>query len=425
MLVGLAAGLVLAPFILPHLVRHPDRLSQAIGAQLQPGPVADFYRARGYRALWIAGRTFDPAVSRLISAVRAARTDDLDPGAYHPDELTADLALGARDPRQAAVTELALSEAFTRYIADLHRPVADARMAWVDPGAPAAATDPAVILDQAARAPSMSLALVAARRMNPIYQALRAVLARPGLGGPEARLVRANLERARALPPDPGRRYLVVNIPSQTLEAFDHGHRVLAMRVVVGARDNKTPAMIGLIRYALFNPYWQVPPDLVRQDIAPAALRDPTYLMRQHYETVGSEAVDWEAVAYGAMTVEVRQTPGPDNVMGKVKFMLPNPLGIYLHDTPDKFLFADTRRTDSHGCVRLQHALVLADWLLGRRIRPDRAGPPDQRTDLDPPVPVYITYLTAMPRGRGVTFAPDIYGRDPTLTAELAGAGRA
>lgn len=418
------AGLVLAPFLLPHLMAHTEALPRAIRAQLKGGPLADFYRSRGYRALWIAKGRFDPAAGALIAAVRGARADDLDPAAYHPGDLAADLARGAKDPGSAGAAELALSDVYTRYIADLHRPAPEARMAWTDPGAPSAPLVPVGILDQAAHAPSLSAALTEARKVNPLYRGLRAALARPGLPQPMARLLRVNLERARALPPVLGGRYLLVNIPGQTLEAFDAGRRVLAMRVVVGASDNKTPAMIGLIRYALFNPYWQVPPDLVRQDIAPAALRDPWYLQRKHYETVGGEGVDWEAVAYGAAMVGVRQTPGPGNVMGRVKFMLPNPLGIYLHDTPDKFLFADTRRTDSHGCVRLQHALRLADWLFGRRIRPEAAGPPDQRTDLAQPVPVYITYLTAMPRGRGIAFSPDIYERDPALMAELATARR-
>lgn len=422
-LVGLVIGLCAAPLLLPRIIGRADPVAKAIMTQVRPGPLARFYRSRNYRPLWITHGRIDPAAWSLLTTVRGARADDLDPAAYHPAELAADLSRPPRDPSSQAAADLALSRAFANYVADLHRPPPDAAMAFVDPAVPTAPIDPSTILERAAAAPSLSSALKAALRMNPIYERLRAIFDRPGLPGSEAALVRINLERARALPPDLGRRYLLVNIPGQTLEAFDNGHKALAMRVVVGASDNKTPAMIGAIRYALFNPYWQVPPDLVREDIAPAVIRDPRYLALKHYEAVAPAGVDWEAVEQDEATVEVRQTPGPDNVMGKVKFMLPNPLGIYLHDTPDKYLFAETRRTDSHGCVRLQNALRLADWLFARRIRPDRSGPPDQRTDLSPPVPVYIVYLTLMPSGGRLKVSPDIYQRDAVLSADLA-AGR-
>jgi murein L,D-transpeptidase YcbB/YkuD len=194
------------------------------------------------------------------------------------------------------------------------------------------------------------------------------------------------------------------------------------MRVVVGALDNQTPAMIGLIRYALFNPYWNVPPDVVRQEIAPHVLRDgPEWLQRRHFEAVSEGPVDWDAVADGTVKLPVRQLPGHGNVMGKVKFMLPNPLGIYLHDTPQKRLFGAAWRADSHGCVRLQRAERLAHWLFGRAAVMDSAGPPDQRRDLAAPAPVYIVYLTAVPTAGGLAYSPDIYGRDPALAAELAG----
>ena len=422
-LIGLMIGLCAAPLLLPRIIGRADPVARAIMTEVRPGPLAQFYRSRDYRPLWITRGRIDPAAWALLTAVRGAGADDLDPAAYGPAELAADLSRPLRDPSTRAAADIALSRALANYVGDLHRPPPDAAMAFVDPAAPTAPTDPSTILERAAAAPSLTLALKAALRMNPIYQRLRAVFNRPGLPRSEAALVRINLERARALPPDLGRRYLLVNIPGQTVEAFDNGHQALAMRVVVGASDNETPAMIGAIRYALFNPYWQVPPDLVREDIAPAVIRDPRYLALKHYETVAPGGVDWEAVAQGEAKVEVRQTPGPDNVMGKVKFMLPNPLGIYLHDTPDKYLFAETRRTDSHGCVRLQNALRLADWLFARRIRPDPSGPPDQRADLSSPTPVYIVYLTLMPSGEGLKVLPDIYQRDPVTSADLA-AGR-
>jgi murein L,D-transpeptidase YcbB/YkuD len=117
----------------------------------------------------------------------------------------------------------------------------------------------------------------------------------------------------------------------------------------------------------------------------------------------------------------VRQSPGPHNMMGQVKFMLPNALGVYLHDTPIRAPFAQDQRNVSHGCVRLQDAVALARWLLGptRAQRATASGLPNQWVTLPAPIPVYITYLTAAPGPDGVAFREDAYGRDPPLIEEV------
>jgi L,D-transpeptidase YcbB len=120
----------------------------------------------------------------------------------------------------------------------------------------------------------------------------------------------------------------------------------------------------------------------------------------------------------------VRQRPGPHNMMGTVKFMLPNPLGIYLHDTPMRGLFGDASRTDSAGCVRLQHPARLGAWMFGQKQAFDSKGAPDQRVNLPTPVPVYILYLTAQPGADGISYPPDIYSRDPGVKTALGLSGR-
>lgn len=429
---GLVIGLALTPLAVPFLTgrlgssaaHHAvplahDPLARPVRDALSPGdPLAGFYAARGYRPLWITGGRVDPAAGRLIAALEGAAADDLDPDRYNPAALAAAIARRNPDRKFQARTDIALSRTFAAFIGDLHRPAQDAGFAFVDPAVAMPSRDPVAVLSKAARAPNMTAALTAAKAMNPIYRGLRAALAR---GGPDTPLVAANLERARALPPSLGGRYILVDIPAQILIAYDHGAPVGGMRVVVGALDNQTPAMIGLIRYALFNPYWNVPPDVVRKEIAPHVLRDgPEWLQVRHFEAVSDGPVDWDAVADGAVKLPVRQLPGHDNAMGKVKFMLPNPLGIYLHDTPQKWLFGGPWRADSHGCVRLQHAERLARWLFGRAALMDSGGPPDQRRDLPAATPVYIVYLTALPTAGGVFYSPDIYGRDTTLVDELA-----
>ncbi len=245
------------------------------------------------------------------------------------------------------------------------------------------------------------------------------------------RIILANLERARALPADPGERYILVDAAAARLWLYEDGEAVDTMRVIVGkeSEHTQTPMLAGLIRYAMVNPYWNVPPDLVRDKIAPGVLAEGFgYLRARRYEILSDwtedasvlapDEVDWEAIADGREELRVRQLPGPDNGMGQIKFMFPNRFGVYLHDTPDKSLFEHEERRFSSGCVRLEDARRLARWLFGEMPRgasPDR----EERVDLKEPVPVYITYFTAAPSGDGIVFRDDPYGRDTALLARL------
>jgi len=128
--------------------------------------------------------------------------------------------------------------------------------------------------------------------------------------------------------------------------------------------------------------------------------------------------VDWQAVKDGTLDVRVRQGPGGGNSMGKIKFMMPNKFGIYLHDTPDKSVFAKDDRWISNGCIRLQEAPRLAAWLFGAM--PKGQNPDaEERVDLPEPVPVFVTYFTVEPTAAGIMFRADPYGRDPAVLARF------
>jgi murein L,D-transpeptidase YcbB/YkuD len=216
---------------------------------------------------------------------------------------------------------------------------------------------------------------------------------------------------------------------------FDDGQMQDMMRVVVGKPDQPTPMMAALIRFASLNPYWNVPPDLTAERIAPYVLRDGQRFIRANGYQVLSDwtdkakildpaSVDWKAVAEGREEIRVRQLPGPANAMGRMKFMFPNVQGIYLHDTPSTELFSEAARFFSGGCVRLEAAPRLAQWLYGRPLKAEGARP-EQHVDLPKPVPVYLTYLTAMPSGGGeVVYFDDSYGRDAVRLAQLSGSRR-
>ncbi|HZF42848.1 MAG TPA: L,D-transpeptidase family protein [Sphingomonadaceae bacterium] len=235
-------------------------------------------------------------------------------------------------------------------------------------------------------------------------------------------LVRLNMERARVLPADPGRRYILVDAAGARLWMYENGRVQDSMKVVVGKPGEATPMLAGLMHYAIVNPYWNVPPDLARTKVAPGVLaKGVGFLKSMRYEVLSDwtekatvldpKTVDWRAVAAGRSEVRVRQLPGKGNSMGRMKFMMPNDLGIYLHDTPDRHLFADANRYFSSGCVRLEDAPRLAKWLFGKPLTA-ASKDPEQRVDLPEPVPVYITYLTAAPTAQGLAFRNDIYGRD-------------
>ncbi len=252
--------------------------------------------------------------------------------------------------------------------------------------------------------------------------------------GPEhyKALLLINMERARRLPA-PGmpnsKKYILVDAAAARLTMYEDGRPVDGMKVIVGTDKSPTPMMAALMRYANVNPYWNIPPDLVAKTIAPRVLSEgPKYLADRRYEVLDSwendakvvdpATVDWQSVASGKTELRVRQLPGGSNFMGEIKFMLPNHYGIYLHDTPNKTLFAQDTRQLSNGCIRLEDARRLARWVFGDM---PVAGSPDaeQRVDLKEPIPVYITYMTAGFEGGQLAFRSDAYERDRSLLAKF------
>ena len=240
------------------------------------------------------------------------------------------------------------------------------------------------------------------------------------------RLLRLNLARARLLP-GPHVRHVEVNAADARLWYFGEGKQQGTMRVVVGAVETQTPMMAGMVRYATLNPYWNVPMHLVQQRIAPRVI-DGATLAAMRYEALSDwsatprpleqSEIDWASVAAGRSEVRLRQLPGGNNAMGRVKFMFPNDLGIYLHDTPDKALFKKSARQFSNGCVRLEDAPRLGAWFFDKPLKPD-GKEPEQHSPLPQPVPVYLTYLTVVPEKDGVRFLPDVYGRDEKALEKL------
>jgi len=391
--------------------------------------VSDFYKSRDKRPLWLSQQGRQAAL--LIDMLESAELDGLQPDKYRPDALRGAVSAAQSGSTKAVRrADMMLSEAFVDYVRDLRQP-ADVGTIYVDRELRPSAPSPEAILQAVAKAPSIEGYVAGMRWMNPAYVALRNALSTGEMSEAQRRQVQLNMERARELPAGNGR-YIVVNSAAQRLFMYEGGQVVDSMRVVVGKPVYPTPMMAAYVRFANLNPYWYVPPDLAAERIAPNVLKQGvSYLDRLGYQVVSDfiddpeifdpSLIDWQAVADGRQKVLIRQQPGAHNSMGRIKFMFPNEQGVYLHDNPDRQLFEEASRLYSGGCVRLESAWRLGRWLFGRDLTWKGAGT-EEKVLLDRPVPVYLTYMTAVVEGSDITFLDDVYGRD---AARLAKAGNA
>jgi L,D-transpeptidase YcbB len=410
-------------------------LSAASAATAPPQPaiagqtVADFYRGRSGAPLWLTPSAAD-AAQQLMWLLQTANQDGLDPAKYNIDRLQQALVAARGGKRKYVETaDHLLSEAFATYVADLKRDPG-LGITYVDPQLRPTPPSPLAALLQSTAAPSLSAYVSQMGWMHPIYAELRKALVQHKYADDhERQLIELNLQRARALPG--GRqRYVLVNAAQQRLYMYDDGKPVDSMVVVVGKPKWPTPMLSAFIRYAALNPYWYVPPDLAGEDVGQFVVKQGLgYLNKMGYEVVSDwtphpaiidpKTVDWKGVNDGKVQVLIRQKPGPQNFMGRMKFMFPNDFGVYLHDNPRRELFLKAARYFSGGCVRLEDAARLGRWLFGRDLQWEGAGA-EEPVPLRYPVPVYITYLTAMPDGQSIAFFDDVYGRDAPKLAGSA-----
>lgn len=237
------------------------------------------------------------------------------------------------------------------------------------------------------------------------------------------RQIELNLERWRWQDRTAGGRSVLVNIPTFELHAYEDGREALAMRVITGKPESPTPVFAQAMTAVVFSPYWNVPVNIALDETMPAVRRDRGYLRRMNLEVLrGDKVVDPARVDWRCATASVsfRQRPGAANALGLVKFLLPNPFHVYLHDTPNGALFLRPQRTFSHGCVRLEKPEALARWVLSAaggwtpsRIAAAVHSGRESVARLPEPIPISIGYFTVWVDGDGtVQFRPDVYRHD-------------
>ncbi len=249
--------------------------------------------------------------------------------------------------------------------------------------------------------------------------------------------IELNLERWRWLPDQLGDRYVLVNIPAYSLDVIESDSAVLSMQAIVGRSYRRTPVFSDTITYLVLNPYWYVPHDLAVLDKLPLIKKDPGYLASQKIrvysgwsagaQEIDPRTVDWQTVTGRNFKYRLIQEPGPQNALGRVKFMFPNRFNVYLHDTPGRELFSKAQRAFSSGCIRVEKPMALTELLLADPVRWSRsaieaalARQVEQSVTLSRRMPVHLLYWTAWANDDGsISFRPDIYNRDGPLKAAL------
>ena len=226
------------------------------------------------------------------------------------------------------------------------------------------------------------------------------------------RQIELNLERWRWFPRDPGERHVMVNVAGFELAAVEAGRTAVSMRIIVGKPYQRTPLFSSAMTQVVLNPSWHVPSSITTKEIVPRLKRDPGYLARNGYYWSNGRLV---------------QRPGPQNALGRIKFLFPNRFNVYLHDTPSRSLFERTVRTFSHGCMRIEKPLELAEWVLGEtwtreRLEAAIAARRERSVRLPEPLPVHVVYWTAwVDDAGGLQLREDVYGRDEALGKGLGG----
>ncbi|WP_300974164.1 L,D-transpeptidase family protein [Sphingomonas sp. LHG3406-1] len=391
-------------------------------------PVELYYYTHGDAPIWFRNDASRAAASRLGAILRRAPIDGFAAGPALAAQVDAAIASAVPGNAQAQKSaELALSKAWVAYMQHM-RTAPKGMIYGYQQLAPHSRPDQ--ILLTTAAAPDLAATLDRMADVNPTYRGLREAALASGMTAADARLL-SNLERARVLPSTG--RFILVDSGNAMLTMYENGQPVDRMKVIVGTEETPTPMIASVIHWITLNPYWNVPPNLIKKTIAPSAIKGgDAYLKRTGYEVmsgwgpdatvVPAKDVDWNKVLANPESVRVRQKPSALNSMGRLKVPFPSGQDIFLHDTPSKDKFQLANRQQSNGCIRLEDAKRLARWLMGSE--PAMSGKdPEQFVQIPKGVPVYLTYLTVEAGADGkLAMRKDPYGWDGRPDLQLAAA---
>ena len=393
-----------------------------------------FYEARGYMPAWVEGDSTTDQWKDLVQQLKYSERHGLVPADYWPEEFeqlraeSQTKASGTRFPvDRIPDMDAKMTYAYMKYAADLLGWTRSAKQVHANWLTTPKQEDLAARLESAVRGNSIRASLEELAPTHTQYKGLQAALATEQ-DASRIETITMNLERWRWAPRDLGDRYILINVPAYQMQVMEGDRPALAMRVVVGDPKHQTPLFSDLMTYVVFSPYWNIPPDILKNETLPRVAEDPDYLQRNNMEVVGTsgDVVDASAVDWSdpdaIKGLRFRQAPGPENALGLVKFIFPNHFNVYLHDTPSDRLFFRQHRALSHGCIRVEQPVKLAryvmaerpEWTDDRIVKAMNANR-EQTVTLKNKLPVHIGYWTAWvgEDGRTVTFTDDPYDIDP------------
>lgn len=365
------------------------------------------------------------AARQLLVAIQSVDKRGLISADYEPAALQAAIAVGEGPDLDALATRL-----FTNLATDLRdgRTPISARGDWFinDTDAKTLPIDIAVRIGLESHDIEGALAMMEPK--HPDYAALKAELAKvPATNTARIARLRANLDRWRWLPQSLGVKHVLANIPEYMVRVNTYGRNIAAYRVIVGKLDTPTPQISAPATGIVVHPPWVLPQSIIRQEIGPLIARNPTLARARGYTWTGE-----------GKSLSVVQKPGPTAALGQLKIDMPNRHSIFLHDTPNKTLFANNPRAYSHGCLRTERAFELGILLSllqsGQRlddadarnkiadnlVKLIRAGS-TAKAPFKESIPVYISYFTIASPGSGpLQNFPDLYGWDAPIIASFA-----
>jgi murein L,D-transpeptidase YcbB/YkuD len=384
------------------------------GEELDVALLQRFYVRHGFEPVWA---TRHAQANSLVDAVLRAGDQGLDPELFHATLLRRRATLPPLD------RDLLLSDAFLSYADALARGAVPLERRRDDLVLTPEPIDVAAVLDEAAASVDPGAVIEALAPMTPTYRALRQALQKYRSGAPAGykaatnrlRTIVVNLERQRWLPrPLPADR-VWVNVAAERLVLYRADRPVFSTRIVVGqdVEPNQSPEFRATIDASFFNPPWIIPADIAKAEILPKLDRDADYLTRNRMVLLAGG--------------EVEQLPGPDAGLGLIMFDMPNRFDVYLHDTPDRYIFNRDNRRISHGCIRVENPLQFAALLMRQPIDTIIQGITrglvtgnTTRNNLLVPVPVFVVYQTAVADTDGTLQSyPDFYDRDAEIWRKL------
>jgi len=407
--------------------------------------IAAFYDGRDGEPLWITSSGLTPRTEALIAAIATAGDYGLDPKDFALPDARLSFPLTAEAASDAEATFMLAAMKYARYARGgrIMHPAQDLS-SYLDRGPQL--IDPKLVLTALADSNDVAATLRGFNPQHPQFEKLRQVYLKlrgdmkSGKHGPrplsaEARRVLANMEEWRWMPSDMGETYVWNNIPEFMQRVVHDGQVVRFEKIVAGLIAKQTPIFSRPLKTIVFRPKWRVPESIKVHDVWPSLLHGGGVMAQfgLQIETKDGQQVAVRSVNWATADIrnyEVIQPPGPHSILGVLKFRFPNQHTVFMHDTQDKYLFASSQRTYSHGCMRVKNPVQLAQILLGYDKGMDPAavaeltktGPLDNEVPLDHKIPVHLTYFTAMVADDGSlkTFR-DVYGHERRISLALEG----